>query len=277
MIPKLIKKLEKTLKTKLLIVACATRQDIAVDLDELAAKHIRALCEDDEKYTVVLLGGGGELGFADSVKRTLGSFDVIVGDRISGSLSLLALCSDKINMSKYAAIGAFDSGLFWQPEATINGFVYDDIPALGGLNTEHDPTMPGRVAQLRNFQRRAKIWVEANARTFDLDRLKSVNVGLDTGLSEGQMTDLGFSTTCLHTPQLQELLNVLDEELGNKSIPLPRYSESDLADEVEFEFAAEVPGAILSTSKRSFIYALDTGTPNPDTGQFVGGWSESFA
>lgn len=271
-----LKKLEKSLKCKILVIASASRQDIAVDLNELAAKHIRTLCKDGEKYTVVLFGGGGELGFADSVKRTLGNFDAIVGDRISGSLSLLALCADTIQMSKHGAIGAFDSGLFWRPDASIDGFVYDDIPALGGLKTDHDPMMPGRVAQLRNFQRRAKIWLEANGPTFEIDRLKSVNLGLDTGLSETQIGELGFSTNALNASDLLDLLNVLDEKLGNKSVPLLRYSESDLADEVEFEFAAEVPGAIISTSERSFTYALDTGNPNPDTGQFVGGWSDSL-
>ncbi len=276
MIYKSIKALEKNLKTKVLLIANATRPDIAVDLNELAAKHIRTLCKADEKYTVVLFGGGGTIGFADSTKRTLGSFDAIVGDRISGSHSLLALCAETIHMSRYAAIGAFDSGLFWLPEAIIDGFTYDDIPALGGLNTEHDPTMPGRVAQLRSLQRRAKIWLEANATTFDSDRLKSVNLGLDTGLSEAQISKLGFTTQSFHAPALLELLQVLDEKLGNKSAPLKRYSESDLADEVEFEFAAEVPGAIISTSDRSFTYELDTGNPHPDTGQFVGGWSESL-
>ncbi|GEM_PF-4013466 len=270
---KLIEKLEQALDTNILLIASASRPDIAVDLNELAARYVRGLCQEGEKYTILLFGGGGELGFADSIKRSLGEYEVLIGDRISGSFVLLALCSSKMKMSKHAAIGAFDSGLFWTPPSMIDALVYDDIPALGGLNTEHDPTMPGRVAQVKSFRRRANVWLENNAPEFDRDALTCFKLGLDTGLSSEQIADLGLSSALFHGNTLREIMKHLDLELGNTALPLSRYSESDLADEVEFEFASEVPGAFISTSKAGFVYLLDTGNPHPDSGRYVGGWT----
>lgn len=271
----LIKALEDSLKKRVILIATATRSDIAFDLDENAARLLRSLRDTQHSYIVLLFGGGGHLGFADSATRILGDFEVLIPERITSSLALLALSASHRFMTQHAAIGAYDHGPFWKPPPEISAYFYDDIPALGGLNTEHDPTMPARVAFLKNISRRSKIWLEANTDTFDYARLSTFEIGLDTGLSATQISKLNLPTTMLDNEDLRKLSDHLDQELGNGVSPLQRYTETDLADEVEFEFAIEIPAAILATSQLQFSYMIDTGNPDPDTGKFIGGWEKT--
>ena len=203
-----IRKLEKELDCRVMLVASTWRDDIAFDLDETAARRFIDLFDalpHDGEVAVVLWSRGGHVGFADWVVRVLRAkaerVVAVVPTLINGAASMIALSADEIVLHPYGAVGAYDVGPIQYAAPRIDRGNYDDIPALGGLQYDHDPDMPARIAVAANAQRRARQWLDRN-RHMDVAGLTLDELGPDTGLSARQLEAAGFNGQFLAVTQL---------------------------------------------------------------------------
>lgn len=276
-----IKKIEKELDCKAILIASSWREDICYDLDEAAARRVIDLYDDlkqPESIALILQSRGGQVGFADSIIRALRArverLITVVPTLINGAASLIALSSDQIALHPYGAIGGFDAGLMQHTAAQITRDIFDDIPALGGLRYDHDPHMPARIAIAANAQRRAKQWLARRGQG-ETSGITVDALGRDTGLDARELQNSGFNAIAFDFDPLRELQIMIDEELGNRGEELVLYTESDLTtEEVEFEPAQGLPAVILQTTRKRYVFERDTGRPDPDTGELLGAWSD---
>lgn len=276
---RLIGKLEKRCDGPVVVIAASWRDDIATDLDIHAARVVAELLDDldGERFTLVYAARGGDAAFADAVARSLRSrgvtFDLAVPTLITGAGALLALAASKILIHPHGGIGAYDVGPLRSGEARMGARLFDDIPALGGIRYEHDPSLPTRLAAGMRERRLSRELAMRLARDeADFDALSHLRLGYEMGLDAAQLRGAGFDASVYDEPALWALWCALEEELGLLQRPEPAYTEADLGDEVEFAEAVGLLGAVVETKKRSFRFELDTGSPDPDTGIFAGAW-----
>lgn len=256
--------------------------ELAHQRSELGQKHSKA--------AVLVVGEGGLPCFAEGVARSLlafwKGFDVIVATRTRGTASLLAIKAERVLLHPLGGIGACDAGPILPGNARIQPQLWDDIPAMGGVDISHEYGLPGRLSwhrhQCRMGRMLAERWGNQLSERTGKDLTKGILNGLSqyelgTSLSLGveELKGLGLDAALL-TPSAQtlvwQLFRQFEGELELLRTPAPRYSASDLGDEVEFEPAMQwVAGAIESTIARA-NYEVDSGSPHPESGVLKGEW-----
>ena len=276
---RLIGKLEKVCGGPVLVIGASWRADIATDLDLQAARVVADLLDEvDAKHlTVVYVARGGDVAFADAVARSLRNrevtFDLAVPTLVTGAGSLLALAASRVLIHPHGGVGAHDAGPLSARYTAMTSALFDDIPALGGIRYEHDPSLPARLASGLRERRLARVLAERLAGEADFDALSHLRLGDDLGLDADELRAAGFDAQTWDEPALWSLHCALETELGLLAAPAPIYTEADLGDEVEFTPAVGLIAAIIETKTRTMTYELDTGSPDPDTGVFAGCWT----
>ena len=233
------------------VVTCVSgwRSDVAVDFDEVAARHLIDRFEGYRKQRSValfLMGRGASVGFADLVRRASRHIElhVLVPYLVTGRVGLAALSGHALRLGRYGAIGSVDA------------------PCAHSTN-------PADVAASRGMARRI-------LKTEDVSRLTHALLGAGQGLSPDELAKLGLPASDLDADAdsaTWALFEAYEQALGLREGPARRYEESDVGDEVEWEFAVGLPGGFIETSDDSLVYLLDTGRPDPDTGQLAGRWT----
>lgn len=243
--------LEERLQMPVVAFASSWRSDLAVDPDETAARVVIDFLEEagflDHPVALVMIGRGGELGFCDLIFRAARGVELhtIVPYLVTGRVGLAALAGSSVALGRYGAIGAYDA--------------------------------PGAHPSLR---------VEAHAsRSFvgrllsdvgdDADGLSTSRLGQGQGLLANELAQIGAQSRSLDGADDDAAWNLFaayEQSLGLRGSPRHRYSESDVGDEVEWEFATGVPGAFVESASASSVFVLDTGRPDPDSGRLFGNW-----
>jgi hypothetical protein len=63
-----------------------------------------------------------------------------------------------------------------------------------------------------------------------------------------------------------------EREFEVLEVAMPQFTQSQVADEVEFAPATEKTGALIEGVHDQFVFEIDTGSPDPDTDMFKGEW-----
>lgn len=256
------------------------RAFIDVLADELDAQDAAA-----DTIGLFLVGRGGFPVFAEAVWRALTArgidFTAIIPYRIDGVHSLLALSANKRLMHPYGALGAYDR----PPLGRFN--VRLDAELLGGLEglAELGVADPELAAELAFERRQARLAHGLMGRMLGgtesglgarVERSLGVEtLGSELALGPDELDGLGLNTEVADAEvahAIWRLYEAYEDELGILTPPMPRFSESEVADEVEFEPAMGVTGAVIEGVHAQLIYEIDTGSPDPDTNMLDGEW-----
>jgi hypothetical protein len=276
---------------QVIAVASGWRSNRVVNLDEAAVRvFIDVLdakleaAEPVEEVALVLVGRGGWPRFAEGVWRAVRGrglrLTVVVPYRVDGVFSLLALAADERILHPYGALGAYDRRPLGQIKARLDAesaalltrdeAVVESARAEIAFERRHaglarglmqrlvgdiDPALfESAIAELGTRRLGSQLAIGAA----ELDR-----IGLDSRLADGELAAL-----------IWRLYRAYEHALGVREPPTPRYTESQLADEVEFEPAVGVTGALIETSDINRRFELDTGRPDPDTNMLDGRWTQ---
>lgn len=244
----LFERLEEALGVPVFVCAASWRPDIAVDLDEAAARVLVDHLEEQaaEEVALVLIGRGGAIGFADLVARVTKRYraHAVVPYLATGAVSLAAISCATLRIGKYGALGAVDVPTFDRRSDNLAVHLHAGRRLLGESTAE------------LSFQR----------------------LGASTGLDSSELSELGLDARPLESRADEAawaLFQAYEQALGLREAPGHRYQESDVGDEVEWEFATGIPGAFVESAAKSTAFLLDTGKPDPDTGRFDGAWQLS--
>jgi len=287
--------LEDTFGVPIILIASRWRESRAVDLDREAARTFLEIFEGlpgeydrpPETIGLFLVGRGGRPAFVNSVYRVLEGFDCdyrcFVPGVVNGTYTLLALGAEEIVCHPYGGLGAYDA----PPARDLRGRL--DLETLQAVRphlgeddseTENLPRL-AEMAHLRTLARqqleRVVDGTESGAgarvaREMTVDRL-----GRELALGPDELDGLGID--CRPTDEaerdvLWRLHREVEVDLGLRGEPPKRYTDAEIGEEVEFEPAKAVPGAIIESTYRSAVYNLDTGEPDPETGMLKGDWTE---
>ena len=288
--------LEDTFGVPIILIASRWRESRAVDLDREAARTFLEIFDalpgeydrPPETIGLFLVGRGGRPTFVNTVYRVLEGFDVdyrcFVPDVVNGGYTLLALGADEIVCHPYGGLGAYDA----PPARALNGRI--DLETLAAVRPhlaheegDVDVDLP-RLAEMAHLRTLARQQLERVmdgtesgagarvAREMTVDRL-----GEELALGADELDGLGVN--CRPTDEaerevLWRLHREVEDDLGLREKAPERYTESELGEEVEFEPAKAVPGAIIESTYRSAVYHLDTAKPDPDTNMLQGHWTE---
>lgn len=287
--------LEDTFGVPVILVASRWREERAVDLDRSAARYFLEIFDGlpgeydrpPESIGLFLVGQGGRPEFANTIYRTLKGFDIeyrcFVPGIVSGAYTLLALGAEETVLHPYGGLGAYDA----PPARRIEGRV--DLETLAALRphlhsedadlTDDIPRL-AEMAHLRMLARqqleRVVDGTESGAgarvaREMTIDRL-----GGELALGADELESIGVAARRADEAEREvmwRLNGAVEQDLGLRGEVPERYTESELGEEVEFEPATSVPGAIIQSAHQSAIYRLDTGKPDPETSMLHGTWS----
>lgn len=253
---------------------------------------------------VFLVGRGGFPAFADGVVRAVRerglSMTALVPSQVDGALSLVALGAEQRLLHPYGALGAYDRPALGRVRWELNAEI---MRHLGGLTApvvapEADgapnPWNPRALLDLGGRAWQAHLAAASLHRmlaahshheersngdaelTVRIERALSTRfLGHDLALSASEIDALGLATRCLQAEPAEiawELFELYERGLGILEPPAPRYTASEVADEVEFALATDIVGAIIEGSHRRLVFELDTGRPDPDTSMLLGQW-----
>lgn len=274
-----------------MLVAASWREDTAVNLDAEAARRAAAVVEalvasGAERVTLVLCGEGGRAAFADALRRTLLgwelAYDVCVVDRARGALAALALSANSIVLAPGAGLGAPDTGpTGGQANGPWTREVARHIPPHLDMS---DPASARRALAYAHASRQAELSLNltttlADERGLDprelVARLGARRQGDELAAGPAALNALGLDASWARgdtRAALCALGRALEDALALRAAPRPRYEELDFADTVEFAPATQLPGALILSATHGEVYSLDTGSPDPDTGLYLGDW-----
>lgn len=278
----LLEQIQNAYGAPAMLVAASSRDDLATDLDGSAARafiDVFAPLDSPDELTLVVDARGGRTAFADTVIRTVRatgtSLHVVIPATSTGVSTLLAFAADRVTLHHYAGLGAYDVGPMRVDVEQVDHQLWDDIPALGGIDYEHDPQLPVRLADGLRERRLSRELARrlAASRDLDIDALSVEHLGDRLALGASELVEAGLPAEDSGESLLWEMTLAVEELLGSLETPPPRYTESDLGDEVEFEPAMGLPVALVESVERSLQYVLDTGRPHPKTGRYQGHWS----
>jgi len=290
----LLSTLEAGLERALFVVATARERDYEPDQEAVRVFKEAAMRRSEsgdryERAAVMIVGEGGYPAFAEGVARALGAFwtgfDLVLPSRTRGTASLLCLKAERILCHPWASVGAYDAGPVLDNPGRLIPSIWDDVPAMGGI--EISGSLPGQLARHRHFCRLsrslAQRWGEqmAEIRGHEsakpiLNGLSQFELGTSLGLDWKELSALGLHSENLSGELARtawQLYRTYESDLGLMRTPAPRYSPSDIADEVEFEAAEYLVAGIIETCEDDFLFQVDTGRPHPDTGTLQGEWT----
>ncbi len=266
--------------------------DHVVNLDELAARAFIDVLDgelehhdDTDHIGLFLLGRGGFPAFADGLWRALRGHGLastaVVPYRIDGAHSLVALSAEERLFHPHGALGAYDRRPLGRVKARLDAdvvFGLGEMPALGIDD-------PATIAEIAYERRQAQLAHHVMARMVGgtdsgvgarIERAMNARaLGTELGLSAGELERLGLDCQTLADERaalVWQLFEAYEVELELLEPPTPRYTESDVANEVEFVPATGVTGALIEGAHQSLCYELDTGRPDPDTNMLDGEW-----
>ncbi len=278
-----IEALEKALDADVIVIGNSWSSGRAYDLDWEAGRvfvegvSLRA-AKSRPRAAIVLACTGGHPSFAQTAVRAIrahyATFDVVVPYMTNGAGALIALAADNILLHPYAGVGALDVGPINPQVPEMDSTVYEDVPALGGLG-EVGPELVATLAAERHWKRMARN-LARRLTTNTIDALLLDELGEELHLGSAELAEHGFSAALCNADSVEAVWSLyrdLEEVLGLLTEPPPRYSESDLANEVEFEPAFGLVGGLFASTAHRSEYIMDTGRPHPDTNVFAGEWA----
>lgn len=278
---KLLQKLAEKRGNPVILIGASWRRDTATDLDLDAARAVIALVDEldrPERVSIVLAARGGHVAFADTVSRTFRSLgtelELLVPTLVTGVGGLLALAAAQTFVHPYGGVGAYDAGPLIVDGGALSHDLIDDVPALGGIHYTTDPHLPARLAAGLRERRLARALADRlSGESIDHPHLSQLHLGTSVGLGAAELGEAGIDAQTLDDPDLWALYRATESALGLREPPAPRYTESDLGDEVEFEPAVGLIGALVESAQTSLCFELDTGRPDPDSGRYSGAWN----
>jgi hypothetical protein len=189
-------------------------------------------------------------------------------------------------MHPYGALGAYDRRPLGRLEAKLDsdslrglgGLQEMSIDALGLAGARKITTIASerRQAQLsRQLMRRMLGGTESGLGARVERHLCADALGQDLALSASELDKLGLESAVAdgHAADLiWQLYQAYERELEVLEVALPRFTQSQVADEVEFTPATGKTGAVIEGVHDKLIFELDTGSPDPDTNMLKGEW-----
>lgn len=288
--------LEDTFEIPIVLVASRWQAERAVDLADEAGRVFLEVFEHlpgeydrpPEELGLFLVGRGGRPSFFNIVRRILRGHDIrfrcLVPSVVTGAYSLLALASDEVVCHPFGGLGAYDV----PPSRTLSGRL--DLETLAALRPHRDDGGPEEVgeayprlaqtAHLRNLARHqlehavggTESGVGARvAREMTVDRL-----GRNLGFGPEELDEIGVEARRADEAEIEvmwRLYREVEQDLQLRGPAVRRYTESDIGEEVEFERAQSITGAVIESAYSSAIYEVDTGQPDPETNMFDGHWT----
>ena len=277
-----IEAVEELRKSRVVVISSSWRHDMRHDLGVDGARAFVEVFEGLERPDILSLfvvTRGGHAHFADQVIRTIRAtntkVEVLVPTFCNGVATLLAMYASGVALHPHGGIGAYDCGPMVADAARLDHDLMDYVPALGGVHYQQsDPYLPARLA---SGVRERKLARELALRICPDDEviggLSHATLGTSTGLGAAELAAMGVDAEIVDEAVLWRLFCELEDVLELRAAPPPAYTESDLADEVEFEPAVQRTSAIIESSGSTLSFTIDTGRPAPDTGEFVGQWN----
>lgn len=276
-----------------MVLAAGWQGEFAVDLDEAASRVVYEVLDIAHKapadlrgVDLVLIARGGQAGFAEATSRLFRSlgleFRVLVPTRITGEFTQLALGAEQVLFHPMGSLGAYDAGPLVEPSAawdiqmaeSLGKQDWGDLPVSKGDFARIAASAHARKLARHSAQRLASYGTN-DVRELAA-QLSARELGHQGALDAKSLQALGLRAALAGEELARWMWNiygVYEQELGLLSAPTARYHASDWADEVEFEPAMDVPGAIIETLRRRATYVLDTGSPEPDARRLKGRWT----
>ncbi len=273
-------------------IASRWRGEHAVDFDRSAVRIFADVLDELrgdgalETITLFLVGRGGHPSFADGISRLLAGFDIeatcLIPRVVDGAYTLTALAAEHIVVHPYGGLGAFDA----PPSRRLAGRL--DLETLSALETHglrneiDDDQLPelAETAHVQHLARRQFDRLFDRIDTQDESRLAEAlgwdRLGRQLALSAPELDELGLparSASPAEREAMWDLHDAIEATLELRGPRPERYTESEVAEEVEFEPAEWVPGGLIESTDTSIVYELDTGRPDPDTNMFEGAWA----
>ncbi len=275
-----IRALEARRKSRVIVVAASWREGVTHDLDLDGARAFLDVFDSldtPDLVSLVIVARGGTPGFADQVIRTVGAsgvrLEVVVPTYCNGVATLLGLYASTVVLYRHGGLGAYDSGPLSAENVRLDHDLVEYVPALGGLDVS---TAAATMLATGNRQRMLARELARRVCKSDeaFEALSQYGLGKSLGLGTAQLSSVGVDAVLDDSPEIWDLFGAVERELSLRDRPSPRYTESDLGDEVEFEPASGMTTALIESASAGFRFVVDTGRPDPDTGTFRGAWEE---
>jgi hypothetical protein len=289
----LLAELSEALGQPVVAIVSGWQGDNIVNLgDEAVRAFLEVLDEELERaedevdsVALYLVGRGGFPVFAEGVWRALSGRGIettaVVPYRADGIYSLLCLSAKQLLMHPYGAVGAYDRRPLGRFKARIDGeslLGLSEVASLeiAGADALAELGFERRQAQLcRELMKRMVGGTESGTGARVERSLCAESLGGELALSAAELDRVGLSAR-VADPTLASLIwriyCAYEQELEILEPPTPRYTASDVADEVEFAPAMGLTGALIEGRHRQIRYELDTGSPDPDTNMLTGEW-----
>lgn len=283
----LLERLRDALELPVLAICSGTRGYTIANLDKYAARAFIEMLRrnvDADEVALVLVGEGGFPAFADSVVRTLDQQGVrataVIPHRVAGVYTNVALACERILLHDHGSLGAYDQAPLGRELTELDAATLD---AWRGL-PEHVKSIGPRSYELARDRHLAELHARLLERVLSRRddelaeqlgaALSTARLGEQLSLGAAELSELGLDAEVIgdHAELVWEIYEAYEElfELRDKQEPL--YTESDVGDEVEFEPARGVVGAVIEGPRAELRFELDTGRPDPDTGMLEGEW-----
>ncbi len=243
-----------------IVIAANWLDNRAVDLDEKAARVFYDVLEatlaensgaKTPEFALVLVGQGGQSGFADAIRRVFNglkmTYRVYIPCPSNGAMTLLSLGASYVILHPFGGVGAFDS--YCDEQARSSSELLAARMLLTGGHT-----------------------LDAKR----LEQLQSEKIGHGTFLAESDLTRIGIKARTAADEERQALWNVytsVETGIGLSGLEQERFTPSEeWADEVEFAPATFLTAAMICSVSRQAVFEIDTGRPDPDKACFQGAW-----
>lgn len=243
-----------------IVVAANWLEHRAVDLDEKAARVFYDVLEatlaansgdHTPEFALVLVGQGGQCGFADAIRRVFNglkmTYRVYVPCPSNGTMTLLSLGASHVILHPFGGVGAFDN--YRNEHARSSAELLAARMLLTGSHT-----------------------LDAKR----LDQLQSAKIGQGTFLAESDLTRIGIKARTAEGNERRALWDVyqsIEAGIGLTELEQERFTPSEeWPDEVEFAPATFLAAAMIASINRQAVFELDTGRPDPDRAHFHGAW-----
>lgn len=253
-----------------------------------------------DEVAIYLVGRGGYPEFAQGLARALRGRGVhataVIPEQINGTFALAALGMEQRLMHPYAAIGAYDCPalrgargapdadtlreleVFHKLESSAAFMNADLLPPRALVAIAHQRRQARHARQLLGRllgEEKPKLPVDPGAHSSVASELSMRTLGAHLALCAEELGDLGVSTVVASPAQAEliwRLFEFYEEEFQVLHPAVPRYTKSGIGDEVEFAPAMEMTGAVIEGGQEKFVYELDTGRPDPESGMLDGNW-----